>query len=50
MKSGPRLLWLLCRVHVFEPVAAAFDGDDFGVVHDPAVYVWCSSSEAPSIS
>jgi len=45
MKSGPRLLWLLClvlfffagkcRVRVFGSVAAAFDGDHFGVVHDP---------------
>ena len=24
-----------CGVRVFEPVAAAFEGDDFGVVHDP---------------
>ena len=45
MKCGPRLLWLLClvllffagkcRVRVFESVAAAFERDYFGVVHDP---------------
>ena len=45
MKCGPRLLWLFClvllffagkcRLCVFESVAVAFEGDDFGVVHDP---------------
>ena len=45
MKCGPRLSWLFClvllffagkcRLCVFESVAVAFEGDDFGVVHDP---------------
>ncbi len=45
LKTSPRLLSLLClvllffagkcRVCVFEPVAAAFEGDHFGVVNDP---------------
>lgn len=45
LKTSPRLLSLSClillffagkcRVCVFKPEAAAFEGDDFGVVHDP---------------